>query len=90
MPQPFDEKIARKNRDLLDEARCILEEAEQQNQVAINGFLERSGWTKHCDLPGSFWLWRKVIGGREINVGQSVAVTIESDIQDFDFLEDDE
>jgi hypothetical protein len=43
--------------------------------------LRKKGWSHTCDVPGSFWLWSKVLKtGRTILVDRSLALRIQSTI----------
>lgn len=36
-----------------------IQEAESRVEVAKVAYLKRFGWSNTCNMPGSYWLWRR-------------------------------
>lgn len=72
----------------IKDAEDKVERAARHLSTVVRDVLETSGWTIHCDLPGSYWLWRKTIDGQTVNVSEKMALEIESSIQSFYLFEE--
>ncbi len=52
--------------------------AREMLEFGVDAFLRERGWSQTCELPGSLWLWGRVIAGREVRVGKSTALALEA------------
>lgn len=60
-----------------------IEKAERELESAKNSYLRQKGWVATCATPGSYWMFRKEIGGESYVVGVDLAIGIQRSI---DFL----
>ena len=57
----------------IEDLRSSLEHKEEK-------YLEEKGWTRTCDLPGSYWYWVKLYEGNTILMSRDEAVKLQSRI----------
>lgn len=61
--------------------------AREQLEFHVDRFLTDKGWKQTCKTPGSYWLWTKVIDGKEIMTSKELALSMQGHIE---FTENDE